>query len=99
MSVFSLIKTKSKNGTGRGRSSDAAWGLALGMTSAVVAGRAGRTTKVMCDLSGSLRPARRQGDQGRAANCCTLREGGQGFGTIRLRDGGITGLEVYFYLI
>ena len=57
-------------------------------------GRTGRTTKAMCGRAGSLRPAQGQGDQGRAANCCALREAGQGLGTIELRGGGITGSEV-----
>ena len=48
-------------------------------------GRAGRTTKAMCGRAGSLKPAQGQGDQGRAANCCALREVGQGLGTIELR--------------
>ena len=60
--------------------------------------RAGRTTKAMCGRAGSLRPAQGQGDQGRAANCCALREAGQGLGTIELRGGGITGSEVYTFL-
>ena len=61
-------------------------------------GRAGRTTKDMCGQTGSLRPVQGQGDQGRAANCCSLWEGGQGLRTIELRGGGggITGSEVYF---
>ena len=61
-------------------------------------GRAGRTTKAMCGRTGSLRPAQGQGDQGRAANCCALREAGQGLGTIELRGGGITGPEEYTFL-
>ena len=59
-------------------------------------GRAGRITKAMCGRAGSLRPAQGQGDQGRAANCCALEEDSQWLGTIELRDGGITGSEVYF---
>ena len=60
------------------------------------ASRAGRTTKTMCGWAGSLRPDEGQGNQGRAANWRALREGGQGLGTIELRDGGITGSEVCF---
>ena len=52
--------------------------------------------KAMCGWAGPLRPAIGQGDQGRATNCCALREGGQGLGTIELRDGGIMGSKVYF---